>query len=124
MVRGADSLESDTQGLLSQLTLLQTRLQTLLDTPAPATSTATVQETGIKQPWAQSRAAFVNWAASEKVARLAATGQGAAALGEKAEEGGALGKLREETDKLGSGRDAQVSLTEVGRRAGGTRCWC
>lgn len=63
--RGVEPLNSRTQGLVSQLSLLQESVATLLATPA-----APRRPTSDVNPWATSRSTFVNWAASCKVDAL------------------------------------------------------
>lgn len=105
-----ESLSSDSAGLLAQISLLQSRLTTLLDTPTPAplAASAGAHPGGVQEPWAASRSAFVNWAAAGKVAALGRGGAEGAGAGAKAEDAG-LARLQEQSRRVGRGEDAQVS---------------
>ena len=100
----AELLSSDSAGLVAQVALLQSRLRTLLDTPHPAALPTPPPSDGVRESWAESRSAFINWVASSKVAALG-RGEGG---GGKAEDAG-LARLQEQSGQVGKGEDAQVS---------------
>ncbi|ORY87487.1 Mis12 protein-domain-containing protein [Leucosporidium creatinivorum] len=104
---GADPLSSRTQGLVLQLTLLQERLATLLETPSPPTQGPPPTEA---EPWT-SRAAFVNWAASAKVDALPAvpreSGSGTAS------EDVVITQLQENMERTGKQEDATSLLDSL-----------
>ena len=99
----SDPLSSRTQGLVSQLSLLQERLATLLATPAPPARRAT---TDLADPWAASRASFVNWAAASKVDALPAAARDPTAAGT---EDAVIKQMAETMYATGRDDDAQVS---------------
>lgn len=109
LVSCSDPLSSRTQGLVLQLTLLQERLATLLETPSPPTQGPPPTEA---EPWT-SRAAFVNWAASAKVDALPAvlreSGSGTAS------EDVVITQLQENMERTGKQEDATVSVERACR---------
>lgn len=103
----ADPLSSRTQGLVSQLSLLQERLATLLATPPPPAHRATTDQA---DPWASSRASFVNWAAASKVDALPAGARDPTAV---VTEDAVIKQMTETMDATGRDDDAQVSSSRV-----------
>lgn len=106
--RTPDPLSSRVQGLVPQIGLLQERLATLAETPAP--SSVQTSAPSAEQPWA-SRAAFVNWASTAKVDALPPgdhTVKGSSGQNESSNDA-IISKLHDKMQTTGKQEDAAVS---------------
>ncbi|KAL8293782.1 hypothetical protein RQP46_000483 [Phenoliferia psychrophenolica] len=105
-MRGADPINGRTRLVVSQLSGLQDRVATLLDTPLPHSKTVAPDPA---DPWGSSRSTYINATASSKVDAITAAGTNSSRLDDTALKG-----IGEANAKTGGSADAQALLESLG----------